>query len=209
MTRSVPERIAWDAALRQRIQDNVSNFQRRTAVERGRRAGVAIVVMADDDGEASLPLFMRTSGLSRHAAQMGLPGGRADDEESAVNAALRELEEELGIRLDSSAVLGQLDDFFTRSGFVITPIVVWSDVRATALRPSPIEIEQLFIPSLADVHGAVAASDAGIAETFRLNFSWGHVYAPTGALLYQFSEVGLDGRTTRVQDFYQPPFTWR
>ena len=63
-----------------------------------------------------------------------MPGGRIDAGETPEQAALRELHEEVGLDLSADAVLGRLDDFVTRSGFVITPVVVWAG-PARALRP--------------------------------------------------------------------------
>ena len=56
---------------------------------------------------------------------------------------------------------------------------------------------------------AVAAATPGPSDEFSLELPWVEVFAPTAAMLYQFSEVALDGRTVRVADFYQPPWTHR
>jgi hypothetical protein len=60
-----------------------------------------------------------------------------------------------------------------------------------------------------DLRSAVAGAPKGASEDFCLELPWAAIYAPTAAILYQFSEVALDGRATRVKDFYQPPFTHR
>ena len=83
----------------------------------GRMAGVA--------GGASFVLCRRSAGLNSHASQWALPGGADHAGETAIDAALRETDEEVGVLLDPSCVLGLLDDYATRSGYVMTPVVVW------------------------------------------------------------------------------------
>ncbi len=160
-------------------------------------------------GEAGVPIFQRTAGLSRHAGQMALPGGKLHEGEASVDCALRELEEELGLEVAPSDVLGSLDDFETRSGFTITPVVAWSGAPAGDLRPSPAEVARLFVVPIDLLREAVAVAAHAAPEDFALRLPWVDVYAPTAALLYQFSEVALDGRAARVADFFQPPFTHR
>lgn len=140
---------------------------------------------------------------------MALPGGKLHGGEGAEAGALRELHEELGLVADGDAVLGLLDDFDTRSGFTITPVVVWSNTEAAELHPFEGEVAELFLLKLADLRSAVGSAKRGTSRSFCLELPWGPVYAPTAAILYQFSEVALDARATRVNDFYQPPFARR
>ena len=205
----MPLTLDWSPRLRERVRANLAAFSRSGSSSAAARAAVAVVLLRGEGGEASVPLLLRGAGLRRHAGQMGLPGGRLDDGEDAPTAALRELHEELGVVADRESILGALDDFETRSGFVITPLVLWSDAQASDLRPAAVEIERLFVPSLQEFLAAAAAAHPGASDGFCLPFSWGNVYAPTAAMLYQFCEVAIGGRSVRVNDFYQPPFTWR
>jgi hypothetical protein len=77
--------------------------------------------MVDVAGGAAFLLCRKASRLNSHAGQWALPGGRVDQGESVSEAALRELHEEVGVGLPQSAVLGLLDDYPTRSGYVIAP----------------------------------------------------------------------------------------
>ena len=167
------------------------------------------MVLEDGDGEASIPLLLRPAGLASHPGQFALPGGKLHSGESAEAGALRELSEELGLVAGGDAILGRLDDFDTRSGFTITPVVMWSRAAVAELRPSPAEVAELFLLKLANLRSAVGRAKPGTSRAFCLELPWGPVYAPTAAMLYQFSEVALDGRATRVNDFYQPPFARR
>jgi hypothetical protein len=86
---------------------------------------------------------------------------------------------------------------------------MWSKAEATELQPSAGEVAELFLLKPADLRSAVKIAKRGTSRAFCLELPWGPVYAPTAAILYQFSEVALDGRATRVNDFYQPPFARR
>jgi len=170
----------------------------------GQMAGVA--------GGASFVLCRRSAGLNRHAAQWALPGGRLDPGESPIEAALRETDEEVGLRLEESAVLGLLDDYATRSGYVITPVVVWGGADAL-LVPNPAEVLAAYRIGLHELLRDDSPRFVTIPESERpvvqVPLGGDLIHAPTGALLVQFRWVGLDGRVdTRVADFEQPVFAW-
>ena len=167
------------------------------------------MVLEDSEGEACIPLFLRAAGLASHPGQFALPGGKLHAGEAADRGALRELEEELGLEVGADHILGSLDDYETRSGFTITPVVVWGASAAADLQPSSGEVAELFLLDLSDLRSAVGSAKRGTSRAFCLELPWGPVYAPTAAILYQFSEVALNGRATRVNDFYQPPFARR
>jgi 8-oxo-dGTP pyrophosphatase MutT (NUDIX family) len=164
-------------------------------------------------GGASFLLCRRASGLSQHAAQWALPGGRLDAGERAVDAALRELDEELGVSLEESAVLGLLDDYPTRSGFVITPVVVWGGGDPT-LVPDPGEVLAAYRIGLHELCRDDSPRFVSIPESDRpvVQVPLGRdlIHAPTGAVLVQFRWVGLEGRLgERVDHLEQPVFAWK
>jgi 8-oxo-dGTP pyrophosphatase MutT (NUDIX family) len=184
-------------------------FERIVAPQPLVSAAVAVVILERGDGEPSIPLCLRPEGLAWHPGQFALPGGKVHSGEGAEAGALRELTEELGLVAGSDSIIGLLDDFDTRSGFTVTPVVMWSGAPATELQPSAAEVAELFLLKLSDLRSAVGTAKRGTSRAFCLELPWGPVYAPTAAILYQFSEVALDGRSTRVNDFYQPPFARR
>lgn len=203
----VGEHVLWGPELRKRITNHLRAFARRPARSSGMRAAVGIVVLPGPDGQACVPLCLRAAGLRRHASQFALPGGMIDADESAVGAALRELHEELGVAAPRQSALGALDDFETRSGFTITPWVIWSDTPSREIQAAADEIAELHFATLREIEIAVAGAAPGASAEFSLDFAFAELFAPTAALLYQFSEVALNGRACRVADFYQPPFT--
>jgi 8-oxo-dGTP pyrophosphatase MutT (NUDIX family) len=198
-------------SLRGNIQETLRRFPRRGSRRRGARpAAVAITVVSNDGGPAVL-LTRRADSLRTHPGQYALPGGRIDPGESAVDAALRELAEELGIRLTPDAALGLLDDYLTRSGYLITPVVVWAGELDQPPRPQEAEVAEVFAIPFHDldvepVFVAIPESDRPV---IRLPLRGGWLHAPTAAVLHQFREVVLHRRRTRVAHLEQPVFAWR
>ena len=203
-----------DAALRDRIAANLSSFEVAEADATGlRRAAVAVAVVAGAGNEACFLFTERSSGLRHHAGQFALPGGRIDPGETPEQTALRELEEEVGLSLSQEAALGRLDDFITRSGFVMTPVVVWGGDPGR-LEGNPGEVEAVHAIALEVLDGPDVPHLQTIPESDRpvLSIPLGDgesIWAPAGAILYQLREVGLYGRPTRVAHFEQPVFAWR
>ena len=206
----------FDDTTRRNIAELCAGFARlpeSEPVTALKRAAVALVLVDADepaDGTAFV-LTRRASSLRSHRGQWALPGGRCDAGETPVMAALRELREELGLALGEADVLGLLDDYPTRSGYLITPVVVWSG-RGAVLTPSPDEVASAHRIALSDVERSDAFDFTLIPEStrrvirFRLNGQL--IHAPTAAMIYQFSEV-LAGRDTRVADLEQPVFAWK
>jgi 8-oxo-dGTP pyrophosphatase MutT (NUDIX family) len=200
-------------ALRDHIARNLASFERQLLdVPDHRQAAVGVVVLDDEAGRACFVLTRRPGTLRRHAGQFALPGGRLDPGETPEVAALREISEEIGLFLEPSAVLGRLDDFASRSGHLITPVVVWAGSDAV-LTPSPAEVQAVYRVPLSDLERPGNPSLSHIPESDRplIHFSLvgTTVFAPTAAILYQFREVALSGRPTRVAHFEQPVFAWR
>jgi len=172
---------------------------------------IALAQAEDGSGETAFLLTKRTHRLRAHGGQWALPGGRCDAGETPEQAALRELGEEVALFLDAGDVLGLLDDYPTRSGYLITPVVVWAG-RDTRLRPNPKEVASVHRIPLTQIMRPDAADFVTIPESdrrvIRLHINGSKVHAPTAALIYQFREV-LAGRATRVDELEQPVFAWR
>lgn len=194
------------------LTKNISAFDdQRQSLDDHRHAAVALTVY-DVDGEASIIVTRRSPRLKEHSGQWALPGGRVDDGETAIEAALRELEEEVNLSLSSENVMGTLDDYITRSGYVITPVVVWSDAKATLLSPNPDEVASIhpfgFDELIRKDSPNLESIPQSDQQVLSMNYIDDVIYAPTAALLYQFREVAILGAKTRVLHFDQPLFAW-
>ena len=205
--------IHFDEALHQKARANVAGFERHAAPVAGRKAAaVALVLLPDDDGRACFLLTKRTPTLRSHTGQWALPGGRMDAGESAEVAARRELEEELGLRLDAQTALGLLDDYPTRSGFVITPVVFWAE-NPGAVVPNPAEVARVHLVPLEDLDAPDVPRFVSIPESDRpviqLPILGSLIHAPTAAVVYQMREVVSHGRPTRVDHLEQPVWAWK
>jgi len=199
--------------LRLRARSNIACLERWSAASDGlHAAAVAVVLLPDDSGRACFLLTRRAAGLRAHARQWALPGGRLEPGESPMEGALRELSEELGVALDVSAVLGLLDDYPTRSGYVITPVVVWGGEGGDIV-PNAAEVAAAYRVPLADLDApdvprmiTIPESDRPVIQVPLLGTL---VHAPTAAVLYQMREVVMHGRPTRVHHLEQPVWAWR
>jgi len=216
-----------DEPLRQRILEQLCGFEVQSADASGLRAAAVAVAIADEGSgarfagirqpegwstEAALLLTKRAGGLSSHAGQWALPGGRIDAGETPEQAALRELHEEVGLQLDESSLLGRLDDFVTRSGYVITPVLVWAGA-ARELVPNPQEVRSIHRIPVDEFLRADAPMlehrDDSEHPVLRMPVGDSWIAAPTAAVLYQFRELCILGRPTRVAHFEQPQFAWK
>ncbi|MBU0590180.1 MAG: CoA pyrophosphatase [Gammaproteobacteria bacterium] len=216
-----------DDPLKTTIQLRLGSFAVQAIAHDSHHAAAVAVVITDEglgaelpglpqhttwSTEAALMLTRRSAQLRKHAGQWALPGGRIDSGETPEQAALRELAEEVNLQLDASAVLGRLDDYVTRSGFVITPVVVWAGA-ARHISPNPAEVASIHRIPVAEFLRADAPMLERVEhsehQVLRMPVGDHWIAAPTAAILYQFREVCMADRPTRVAHFEQPVFAWK
>jgi 8-oxo-dGTP pyrophosphatase MutT (NUDIX family) len=219
--------MLFDDALKEQVRRHLGTLDIRHAGPGVHRiAAVAVAVAEEGDGarlegiadpagwsrEAALILTRRASSLRDHPGQWALPGGRVDAGESAEETALRELAEEVGLALDPAAVLGRL-------GRLRHPVGLRDHARGRLGRGGANARRQ---PGRGGKHHRIPVrefmrSDAPLLEriadsehpVLRMPVGSSWIAAPTAAVLYQFRELCIAGRSTRVNHFEQPLFARR
>jgi 8-oxo-dGTP pyrophosphatase MutT (NUDIX family) len=196
---------------RQAMTGNLAGFQRVAASAAGLKAAAVAVCVVIQDGAPALLITQRADTLRSHAGQWALPGGRREPGESPEDAARRELREETGVAVGPGDVLGLLDDYVTRSGYLITPVVVWGGPADPAMRGPESEVAGIHVIPLADfdVEPRLLRIPESTAPVIQLPLFGRYLHAPTAAIIYQFCQVALHGQMIRVAHFEQPVFAWK
>jgi 8-oxo-dGTP pyrophosphatase MutT (NUDIX family) len=199
------------AASRDDLAARLAAFDRIALPGDGLKPASVAVCVVQQDAVPSLLITRRAPTLRSHAGQWALPGGRREPGEAIEDAARRELREETGVTAGPQDVLGVLDDYVTRSGYLITPVAVWGGPADPAMRGPASEVARIYVIPLADLDVpprllTIPESDAPVIQLPLLDR---YVHAPTAAVIYQFCQVALRGLATRVAHFEQPVFAWR
>ncbi len=132
----------WRPDLTAHRSDFDLNPKAARTVKDLRPAAVLIPVIARPEG-ATVLLTRRADTLARHTGQIAFPGGRLDPGETAVQAALREADEEVALEPKAVEVLGLSDAYETGTGFLVTPVIGWLE-RPPVTTPSPDEVAEVF-----------------------------------------------------------------
>ena len=199
--------------LRKRITSNLESHPVITHEEADlRKAAVAIAVAPQENGQAGFILTRRSKNLQTHSHQYALPGGKIDLGETREQTVLREVREEIGIKAEGDSILGYLDDYVTRSGFIITPIVLWiPDLQN--MRPEPDEVDEIFIIGFNELFRPDSPRWVKIPESenlvLQLPLRNRLIHAPTAAIIYQFREIGIQRNLIRTDEIEEPVWAWR
>lgn len=145
----------------------------------------------------------RAASLKEHPGQVSFPGGRIEgDDPSPMSAALREAEEEIGLKAEKVSVAGCLDPYLTVTGFLITPVVGFVDESFIA-RPNPVEVIEVFEIPLKKVlkrqsieKGYRTRPDFGVTfQIYELSFGGHYIWGATAAILLKFLNLISNEKT--------------
>ena len=205
--------LSFRTSLRQKVQNNLDSHPQIDGEDQSlRKASVGIIIVESKEGKAGFILTRRSRGLRNHSHQYALPGGRIDPGETREETVLREIREEIGISASSNEILGCLDEYETRSGFSITPVVLWVEDLSTMV-PEPNEVDEILIIDLEELFRSDSPRWVDIDESdkqvLQLPIKNRLIHAPTAALLYQFKEVGIVGNLLRTDDVEEPVWAWK
>jgi 8-oxo-dGTP pyrophosphatase MutT (NUDIX family) len=195
---------------RDTVAARLSGFPRVVADRPDLTQAAVAVCVTEHAGAPSLLITRRAARLRGHPGQWALPGGRRDPGETAVDGALREMHEEVGLDLGADAVLGLLDDYVTRSGYVMTPVVCWAG-QVGELVGAEAEVAAVHQVPLADldVEPRFVTIPESDAPVIQLPLFDRYVHAPTAAIIHQFCRIACRGEVQRVAHYEQPVFAWR
>jgi 8-oxo-dGTP pyrophosphatase MutT (NUDIX family) len=164
-------------------------------VERRLTAASVLVALVDHPDGMTVLLTQRTAHLHDHAGQISFPGGRAEPTDAdAVETALREAEEEVGLARDQVEVLGRLDTYITGTGFEVTPVVGLVK-PPLALKPDPFEVAEVFEVPLGFIidpgnHQRQSREFKGTTRHFFvLPYAGRHIWGATAGMLVNLAEV--------------------
>lgn len=157
------------------------------------RPGGVMILLYEQDGRIWFPLIKRPDYPGAHGGQVSLPGGKAEQNEDSVQAALRECEEEIGVSRRDIHVLGKLSDFHVLpSNFLVTPVIAYA-VGRPAFHPDPFEVSRILEAKLTDVTAEDSIKEAEIMAAGKYRMIAPHfeieqevVWGATAMMLNEF-----------------------
>ncbi len=163
------------------------------------KPGSVLILLHEEAGSIKFPLIKRPQYLGAHSGQVSLPGGKAEAGETSIETALREGEEEIGIRASAVKVLGTLSEFFVMpSNFMVTPVIGFVE-GSPQFKGDQHEVERILQGSMQDLLKADAIREkeilaAGRFKMWAPHFEVEHeiVWGATAMMLNELRTILLD-----------------
>ncbi|MFB6211367.1 MAG: CoA pyrophosphatase [Halobacteriales archaeon] len=120
------------------------------SIDDARREAAVLAPIITRDEEAHILFTKRADHLGEHPGQMSFPGGgREPSDETLIDTALREANEEIGLRREEVEIVGQLDDITTVTDYAVTPFV--GRIPDREYVPDEREVAEIAVLSVADL----------------------------------------------------------
>lgn len=159
-----------------------------------REAAVLVPIIEREEG-LTVMLTQRTDHLDHHPGQISFPGGGVEDSDtSPEDAALREAEEEVGIERVQVKIIGRLDQYITRTGFSVTPVVGMVEPDYT-IQPDEFEVAEIFEVPLAffldaDNHRRDSREHEGVRrEFYAMPYGDYYIWGATAGIIRNLYDV--------------------
>jgi len=147
LSKPLPGSIAHDTmASESRLKFKMPSPNEKT------RESAVLILFYPSENQIFIPLILRPKYDGVHGGQIAFPGGRAEKEdESLIRTALREAQEEIGVRVSDVRVLGELTKLFIPpSNFYVQPVVGYMTHKPD-FYPDPREVDQVIEISLNEI----------------------------------------------------------
>lgn len=172
------------------IRARLSQYEAKDLEDGGLPRAAVLITLYERDDEHHVLLTVRTELVEHHKAQISFPGGAADPEDAdLVATALRETDEEIGVRPEHIDVLGRLDDILTISNFIVTPYIGRvTEPAPYPFAPNTFEVAEILEVPLGHLHDP--------ANTLTEPAPWRDRMVPPPA--YRFGHHIIWGATARM-----------
>jgi 8-oxo-dGTP pyrophosphatase MutT (NUDIX family) len=181
--------MAGGASLLQQIRDFLSGYWPRRLSQDETTPAAVLLLLYEKAGEPYIVLTRRTEDVEHHKGETSFPGGAFDREDGdLLTTALRETEEEIGVRPEDVEVLGRLDDIITITGFVVSPFV--GVLRTSSYR---FVVSALEVAELVEVPLRHLMDERNLEQGVR---RWGNRWWPH--LSYHYGDHRIWGATARI-----------
>lgn len=158
------------------------------------RSSAVLILLYPHENEIYFPLILRPKYDGKHGGQMALPGGKTEpSDENVIRTALREAQEEIGIRAMDVQILGQLTEVYIPiSNYVVYPVIGYMDYTPQ-FYPDAREVDKIYTPKLTDlkgetVHRAITIGNQEVdVPGFEIQDTW--VWGATALMLGELSDI--------------------
>ena len=162
------------------------------------QASILIIFINDEEKQtSSILITQRKKNLRKHAGQVAFPGGRKEDsDKNLIETVIRETEEEINLSKDNYEIIGNLPNFYTGTGYVVTPFIAlmkstsnWANV----IYSNPEEVEKIFIPESSlllspEFHiREKPPISSSMLMTWRINYNNENIWGLTARVLVTIS----------------------